>query len=180
VQVGTISFSLGEKIVSNGAWDFSISETASGTPLFKRTFLDTGKIYEGTPVSLSIDSQLVRHFSNDVAVSLAVGVYGSVTRSLSNGEVSHGEGVNLNAEVSQGKYTFGFKENDGAVEPPHSDSKLKVVNTTAYVRYTLSQTENREQTITLSFTKFGDESIPMLDGAPHAGKKIGIQYSVRF
>jgi hypothetical protein len=178
IQIGAISLSLSQKVVADSAWTWTLKESVNTSAKFQRTFHETGYVFNAVPVSLAIDTQVVRRFTHGLAASVAIGIYGSVIKNLAGGDAFHGRGGYVNPELSFKKWAGGARVERN--ELAGSGAKMNDRNVTGYVRYALGKIGGRDQSLSLSLTSFKDGIIARADGTPRKGRKMNLQYNIRF
>lgn len=180
ISIGTISLSLTQKVPMGEGWSWTVTESIGGTLSFKRVFHETGKIFEGNPINLSLNTKIVRKFSTDLAISVAMGAFISVPRPQ-DGDKSgllKGAYIDTTAQLND-RFRVGLKVDGAQLVIPQVDSRgFKFINATVYANYVLKKSKRFTHYLQAEFSKTRDGIITHANGSPRRTKKFSINYSL--
>ncbi len=183
IQIGKIALSLTQSVIETDSWSWSVTESASVGGLFKREFHESGAVFEAIPVTLALNSTVVKTFSKDLAMSLSIGAYTTVLNSLNQGQPLVVAGGSFSADLNfRNRLSGGVRLDASELFIPGADGNGKVtVNATAYLKYVLNKNpEGAEHAISLNLGTLYDEALSQANGNPRKNWTTTLQYTVRF
>ncbi|MGZ3687681.1 MAG: hypothetical protein ACXWPM_04470 [Bdellovibrionota bacterium] len=185
LEIGRISVNLSQTLHSDDRWSWTIGESVSGAAMFQRTFQRTGNVYQAVPVTLAVNTEIVRHLSQELSVTLAMGAYQTILESFQGGDPLSVTGGSLSASVAlNGVFSTGVAFSGSRSAAVGSlDAGKRSVDATAFLKFIVSQgrgVDHPEQAISLNFRAYYNECLTEADGSVYQGLDTTVSYTVTF